>query len=66
MYLFYWFSAMCVSTIEQGLCYVWGDPHYVTFDAKLIHYQGVCKYLLSGTKDGVTLPQYKVIGYSLK
>ncbi|XP_002738062.1 kielin/chordin-like protein [Saccoglossus kowalevskii] len=35
----------CVS--KPATCIAFGDPHYRTFDGKMIHFQGTCKYIMS-------------------
>ena len=45
---------------RPGLCVAWGDPHYMTYDRSLLHYQGTCTYLLTGTCDASSLPAFSV------
>ena len=45
---------------EQAVCYASGDPHYLTFDGKMIHFQGQCKYNMVSAKDNSDIEKFKV------
>ncbi|XP_063970830.1 kielin/chordin-like protein [Lytechinus pictus] len=33
--------------LRPATCIAFGDPHYRTFDGKLIHFQGACRYIMT-------------------
>ncbi|XP_078681185.1 IgGFc-binding protein-like [Branchiostoma floridae x Branchiostoma belcheri] len=44
----------------RAICRAYGDPHYVTFDGELIHYQGHCTYRLAQNCRNDSLPFFNV------
>ncbi|XP_049419001.1 alpha-tectorin-like [Epinephelus fuscoguttatus] len=68
-------AASCTSsqecTIQNGqlgcyeamsTCTVWGDPHYITYDGALAHFQGTCSYIITeSVSHGTNETHFQVI-----
>ncbi|XP_035468628.1 alpha-tectorin-like [Scophthalmus maximus] len=47
----------------MSTCTVWGDPHYITFDGALAHFQGTCSYIITESLSHSTNDtQFQVVG----
>ncbi|XP_042364316.1 alpha-tectorin-like [Plectropomus leopardus] len=69
------FAASCTSTQECTIkngqlgcfddlttCTVFGDPHYITFDGALAHFQGTCSYIITESlSHGTNETQFQVV-----
>ncbi|XP_019621165.1 PREDICTED: IgGFc-binding protein-like [Branchiostoma belcheri] len=44
----------------RSTCVAFGDPHYITFDGHMHHFQGACTYTLTRNCGNNTLPYFNV------
>ncbi|PIK34070.1 putative IgGFc-binding protein [Apostichopus japonicus] len=46
-----------------GICNIWGDPHYMTFDQRQYSFQGDCDYtLVRDCDNSSTTPTFQLVG----
>ena len=57
----------CIFISAPGVCTVWGDPHYITFDDRMYDYQGDCDYtLVKDCGNSTGLPSFHLTAENIK